>query len=680
MKKEMQSLVEQAKAGEQDAFAAIYDATSEEIYRTIRSMVRDEALALDIQQETYVHAFTHLDQLGDPEKLLPWLRAISVNRTRSVLRKQSAVLFTDLPSDEEGWIPELPDLRPENLPEEALEQKETSRLIREILDDLTDSQRMLVGMYYYEQIPVTKIAQDLNLSPGTVKTQLARSRKKVESRIRWLEARGVKLYGLSPMPFLLALLKRLRPEEKVEKKVLAGALTESGVAQTALIHVGTGFFHSVAAKVLAGLTAAAIIGGGIAGFSWYRNRSTEPVIGDAQLSNTVYMTDDRKMPEDSSLQTEDGTSEETADVIVTWEDSPEDMTETPTEATTETPTEPPTNPPTEPPTEAPTEPPTEPPTNPVGADDHIGPAPEPTSPQPANPTPTDPSTEPPTEAPTEAPTDSPTEPPTEPPTNPVGADDHIGPAPEPTNPQPANPTPVGSEPATEAPTDLPEQPIPSEPTQQDSIFCGWRWVAAGDSMSRNDVGIGSIDILRITVRGNQAPEVYTDNPDMIQLNYRGRSGVPDDFPEDGFLYDCDVKVVANGTAHIYCALDGDVVDQLTIDCEALGFRDAYWTTDSGEVRDGLTLESGETAHLFVVMHHSKTPGEDGFDPTAWAQPRIYTDAPERLSFTLSDSPPTRVASFDFGFLWYGTVNGSGPIRVYIELNGQIVKTLTVQVP
>jgi hypothetical protein len=68
------------------------------------------------------------------------------------------------------------------------------------------------------------------------------------------------------------------------------------------------------------------------------------------------------------------------------------------------------------------------------------------------------------------------------------------------------------------------------------------------------------------------------------------------------------------------------------------------------------------------------------DPTVWELPTIYTDAPERLSFTQSMNPTSYVAAYDRGFLWNGTVSGSGPVHVFIELNGELVKTLTVNVP
>ena len=67
MKEErIDALLQNAREGDQDAFTALYNATSQDVYQTIRSMVRSEQLALDIQQEAYIRAFSRLDQLGDP--------------------------------------------------------------------------------------------------------------------------------------------------------------------------------------------------------------------------------------------------------------------------------------------------------------------------------------------------------------------------------------------------------------------------------------------------------------------------------------------------------------------------------------------------------------------------------------------------------------------------------------
>ena len=178
-------LLARARNKDRAALSALYEATHLEVYRTIHALIRDEDLTLDVQQDAYLRAFSHLEQLREPGSFLAWLRQIAVNEARGQLRRKKPMLFSEL-SEDEAEETELPDLRVEGSPELALDRSETARLLREILDGLPDGQRMLLGLYYYEQIPIAKICEELGLRPGTVKTQLNRGRKRVEAEIRRL--------------------------------------------------------------------------------------------------------------------------------------------------------------------------------------------------------------------------------------------------------------------------------------------------------------------------------------------------------------------------------------------------------------------------------------------------------------------------------------------------------------
>ena len=270
-----QELLNLARAGDREAMAALYDCTHQEVYRTAHALLRDENLVLDVQQETYLHAFSHLDQLRDAGSFLPWLRKIAVNEARSQLRKRTPVLFSELNLDEAEAVPE-PTLRsedPDADPALHLEQKENARLVREILDELSDGQRMLVAMYYYENVPIKQIAETLQISPGTVKSQLARSRRKVEERVCKLEQEGVKLYGLGPIPFLVALLRNETPVTE------AGKLAIPSVA----IHVGRTFFETALGRVVLALLAIGVMVGGAAGWKRHQERLN---IGNYQPADT----------------------------------------------------------------------------------------------------------------------------------------------------------------------------------------------------------------------------------------------------------------------------------------------------------------------------------------------------------------------------------------------------------
>ena len=134
---EMKQLVLRAGTGDPEAVSALYEATYSSIYYTVRSMIREEQDVLDILQDSYIKAFIHLESLGEGEKFLPWLRRIAVNTARDHLKKKRPALFSDLAGDEEQSEPveeRFVDDHAGATPEEVLDQSETRRLLREIVD------------------------------------------------------------------------------------------------------------------------------------------------------------------------------------------------------------------------------------------------------------------------------------------------------------------------------------------------------------------------------------------------------------------------------------------------------------------------------------------------------------------------------------------------------------------
>ncbi len=385
------ALVERAKAGDKDAMTALYETSCKDVFRTIRAMVRTEDEALDIQQDTYVQAFTHLDQLKEAEKFRAWIRSVAVNQTRLALRRQSPILFTELVSNDEEDDPlpaiaEQADLSPDASPELAMERRECAAYVQEILNELTPGQRMLVGMYYYDQLPMRQIAEELEINLGTVKSQLSKTRKKIESAVLRLEARGVKLYGLTPLPFLFALLKRITPAEPVERRTLNATLSAAThAAEPVAVQVGRGFFETVAGRLILGVIVAGVIGGGAFGYRWlneHRSQKQDPTLPTDEEQLLVVPT----APTAPEERVSDvwGSDLDTEEDLVT---EPE-TTEPPTEPTEPEPSEP------QPADPKPADPkPTDPqPTDPEPSD------PQPTDPEPTDPQPTDPE---PSEIPTE---------------------------------------------------------------------------------------------------------------------------------------------------------------------------------------------------------------------------------------------------------------------------------------
>ena len=258
----MSYLVQKARENDQEALTEIYKISSPAVYKTIRVLIKDEDTVYDILQDTYVKAFTRLDQLQNPDKLIPWLKMIANNLAKDWLKKSKPMFFTDIYGGEElediPFEESIEDVRSELNPEMAMDQQEAKRLVMEILDHLPEDQRVVIGMFYYEEMSVKDIAQTLGVSENTVKSRLSYGRRKIKEQVLDLEKRGTKLYSVAPFVFVLYLLGK------------ADKVSAEPMAQKALPDVMQSYFREIS-----GHTASQA---GAAGSSW-GNSSRNPGTG-----------------------------------------------------------------------------------------------------------------------------------------------------------------------------------------------------------------------------------------------------------------------------------------------------------------------------------------------------------------------------------------------------------------
>ena len=325
-------LVAKAKAGDGAAFSELYSLTSANLYRCIRAMTRDEELTWDIQQDTYLRAYRSLNTLEDNNAFFPWLRRIAANVTATQMSKRLPLSFSELGDDEENAIRELPDPCMNNQPELSLDRQETSRLVQEILASLPEEQHLILGMRYYDELSVKEIAALLSIAPGTVMAQLYHGRKKVETAVRALEKQGVKLYGLTPVAFLMALLRSMEPTNAAKQAALNAAITRAtGSAVGAAVPiiqaqtVGQTLLHGFLGKALLGVLSVAVIGGAIWGGLKLLDRNSPDAPYRPTETTALYVSD----PEHTTDPSAERTTEDPAALSgvcgenLTWSFEPE---------------------------------------------------------------------------------------------------------------------------------------------------------------------------------------------------------------------------------------------------------------------------------------------------------------------------------------------------------------------
>ena len=73
-----EELVQAAMAGDQEALTDLYNRTYNAVYNTVRFIVNDDDAALDILQDSYIKAFSSLDQLQEADKFTAWIRVVFI--------------------------------------------------------------------------------------------------------------------------------------------------------------------------------------------------------------------------------------------------------------------------------------------------------------------------------------------------------------------------------------------------------------------------------------------------------------------------------------------------------------------------------------------------------------------------------------------------------------------------
>ena len=201
--------VEQAKAGREEGFTFLYENTYRNKLYIAMKYMKNEEDAMDVLQDAYIKAFSKLDSLQDANAFPGWMSTIVAHTALNALQKKQAVLFSDLQNEnDEGDVFEY-NLEDENMstqPEMACTVQETQDMVHELIDSLSDEQRVCVLMFHLEGYSIRDIATILGCSENTVKSRLNYGRKNIKAKAEELQKKGYKLYSYTPMCLLVYLL------------------------------------------------------------------------------------------------------------------------------------------------------------------------------------------------------------------------------------------------------------------------------------------------------------------------------------------------------------------------------------------------------------------------------------------------------------------------------------------
>ena len=98
----------------------------------------------------------------------------------------------------------------EFLPQQILESKEKQKIIKDIIDNLPLVQKTVVYLYYFNELSLSEVAQEMECSEGTIKSRLNYARKKIKTEVDGWETKGTKLYGIGVSVLVLLLKSQIQ--------------------------------------------------------------------------------------------------------------------------------------------------------------------------------------------------------------------------------------------------------------------------------------------------------------------------------------------------------------------------------------------------------------------------------------------------------------------------------------
>jgi len=185
-------IIQCIRNGDIDAYGRIMRRYNQRIYRVARSIVTDDAAAMDIVQEAHIKAYTRLDSYRGGSGFFAWLAVITRNEALMYLRKNKKEISMQ---DDEIQFFDQENSNSDLLPDALLENKQVQHLINQNLDNLPENFRTVFVLRAVEQLSVRETAKILEIKEETVKTRFFRAKRLLREQIQiYLDNAGMKVY------------------------------------------------------------------------------------------------------------------------------------------------------------------------------------------------------------------------------------------------------------------------------------------------------------------------------------------------------------------------------------------------------------------------------------------------------------------------------------------------------
>jgi RNA polymerase sigma-70 factor (ECF subfamily) len=172
-------LVAAIAAGNDSAFVVLMRRFNRPLYRTARSILKDDSEAEDVLQDAYLLAYRGINSFRGDAKLLTWLTRIVVNeaiaKSRKAARRAAVIQLTDVIEDGDTGDLNVDESMSQQ-PEQAAMRAEVRGVLEKNIDALPDVFRTVFVLRALVEMSVEEVAVCLCIPEPTVRTRFFRAK------------------------------------------------------------------------------------------------------------------------------------------------------------------------------------------------------------------------------------------------------------------------------------------------------------------------------------------------------------------------------------------------------------------------------------------------------------------------------------------------------------------------
>ncbi|AXG71373.1 ECF RNA polymerase sigma factor SigW [Kordia sp. SMS9] len=169
-----QDYIAQIRSGNVNVYSALVSKYKNMVFTLALRMVENKEDAEEVSQDTFVKAYKALDRFKGTSKFSTWLYRIVYNTSLDHLKKSKRVVLSEhIDEINEADIGSMQNALT------YIEAKEKKQMIEKALLQLPEEERVLLTLFYFEELSLREISEIIQLSYDNVKIKLYRSRKKL---------------------------------------------------------------------------------------------------------------------------------------------------------------------------------------------------------------------------------------------------------------------------------------------------------------------------------------------------------------------------------------------------------------------------------------------------------------------------------------------------------------------